>query len=94
MKRPKAFRVTLVPVGAVTHLMCIVCGNFRTELAVVAGDGLDPQVGMHHRCLRELNRARQTRKRGAATQPSPPPPGCEGDDVDAGCNPIRSTPDD
>lgn len=80
MRGPKGFRVTLVPAGAITHLMCIACGNFRTELAVIVSEGEAPQVGMHHRCVREVRRKKQLAKRSrtTTTKPSPPPDDCDG----------------
>lgn len=35
-----------------TDLICIRCGGFRTELAVVPAPGCDEHVGMHKACAR------------------------------------------
>ena len=62
----KSARVQLVPTRR-TDLVCMSCGRFRTELAVVpvGGDAsretLDSHVGVHRACLGNVHR-----KKGSA----------------------------
>ena len=58
-----------------TDLVCIACGGFRTELAVVVpgdrndllvAEGADPSAGIHKRCLKLVKGSRARRRKAAA----------------------------
>jgi hypothetical protein len=51
----KHIRIALEPTD-VTFLMCIVCGKFRTEYAVVTTIG--PEVGIHKACIDQAHQKR------------------------------------
>jgi hypothetical protein len=53
----KYLRVRLEPTSR-TDLMCLSCGGFRTQLLVVPGPGLEPQVGVHKACLKAVKATR------------------------------------
>lgn len=62
MKR-RTLRVRIEPT-TLTHLVCIRCGGFRTELAIVTPsdhDDREPQAGVHKACAKAIHF-----KRGAA----------------------------
>lgn len=42
-----------------TDLICIGCGNFRTEWAIVPALGAEPQAGVHTKCAQELHQKKQ-----------------------------------
>lgn len=60
----KTLRVRLVPTQR-TDLLCIGCGQFRTQLAIVLGDESEEhaQAGIHKACVGGKPRPRRTSKR-------------------------------
>lgn len=62
--RRKYMKVALERVSR-TDLICVACGNFRTEWAIVpstaAGEAAEPSAGIHTGCIGELH-VRHTRK--------------------------------
>jgi len=59
----KYLRVRVEPT-TLTHLVCVLCGRFRTELAIVTPSDVDdrePQAGVHRACANIIHA-----KRGAS----------------------------
>jgi hypothetical protein len=62
---PKTMTLCVAPTSR-TDLLCVVCGGFRTELAIVAAAGGvdgDAHAGVHRKCLRADRAARLGRRR-------------------------------
>jgi hypothetical protein len=55
----KFLRVELVPAMA-SHLICVACGNFHCDFAIVAdGDKTgDGQAGVHKKCIAKVKAKR------------------------------------
>jgi len=51
-----------------TDLICVGCGNFRTEWAIVPSPGAESQAGVHTKCIPSLH-VRHTRKPKAEAVP-------------------------
>lgn len=72
--RKRALRV-LVQKTKRTDLVCMACGQFRTELEVVLVGEFDPHVGVHARCVglvhhkRAANREESLRRERVMGQP-------------------------
>lgn len=43
----------------VTYLICIACGKFHTDYAIVTGG--EPQVGLHKKCVDVVHAKRERR---------------------------------
>lgn len=42
-----------------THLVCIACGRFRTELAIVVSAGnQESHAGIHRKCIKDVKAKR------------------------------------
>ncbi len=52
-------RVALVKTD-LSHLVCIGCGKFNTDFAVVNGPDVEPEAGVHKKCILSVH-ARRTR---------------------------------
>jgi hypothetical protein len=50
-----------------TDLICVACGDFRTDWAIVPGPGAEPQAGVHSRCIQHMH-VRHTRKKSEAPE--------------------------
>jgi hypothetical protein len=50
MKKKRFCKVALEKVSR-TDLICIGCGNFRTEWAIVPIGGAEPVAGLHTKCI-------------------------------------------
>lgn len=60
-KKSKTIRLRLEK-STLTHLMCVRCGRFRAELAIVSPEpDVEPQAGLHKACAKAMHI-----KRGAA----------------------------
>ena len=52
-----------------TDLICIGCGNFRTDWAIVAAEGVEPQAGVHTKCIQELHQKKQKKATPESVKP-------------------------
>lgn len=68
MKKQKLIKVKLEKVQR-TDLICIGCGSFRTDWAIVPTPGAEPVAGIHSKCIGDLH-VKHTRK--ASVPPAPP----------------------
>lgn len=58
MSTRKYLRVELAPTD-LSHLVCIGCGRFNVDLAIVNGDDVDePQAGIHKGCIHRVKAKR------------------------------------
>lgn len=66
----RTLTVRLIPTTR-TDLLCLVCGRFRTEAAVLVGEQIDrdfAEVGIHRRCIPK--RAATSKASAASRRPS------------------------
>jgi hypothetical protein len=68
VKKQKLIKVKLEKVQR-TDLICIGCGCFRTDWAIVSSPGAEPVAGVHSKCIDDLH-VKHTRK--ASVPPAPP----------------------
>jgi hypothetical protein len=53
-----------------TDLICIACGNFRTEWAIMPSiEGIEPAAGVHTKCIPSLHVKRTRNTKSATTAP-------------------------
>jgi hypothetical protein len=77
VKRASYLRIRIAPTRR-TDLACIVCGCFRTELAIIplGGDAsresADSQAGIHRACRDSAHQKKQTKVPAAPTRREPP----------------------
>lgn len=73
MKKQKLIKVKLEKVQR-TDLICIGCGCFRTDWAIVPTPGAEPVAGIHSKCIGALH-VKHARKA------SVPPTSADGEDA-------------
>lgn len=68
MKKQKLIKVKLEKVQR-TDLICIGCGCFRTDWAIVPSPGAEPVAGIHSKCIGNLH-VKHTRKTSVPPAPA------------------------
>lgn len=66
----RTLRVIVQPTHR-TYLVCIACGRFQTELEVVITGDLEPQAGLHKKCLELVHHKRAGKRAAPAATVSP-----------------------
>lgn len=61
----RALRVTIQKTTR-TDLVCMSCGQFRTEFEVVRTGGHEPHVGVHRACIDHVHTKRSSPRAGSA----------------------------
>lgn len=51
-----------------TDLICVSCGGFVTEYAIVRGGGFEPNAGIHRSCINDVHVRRATSPQKETTE--------------------------
>ena len=70
MKKQKHMKIKLERVQR-TDLICVGCGNFRTEWAIVPSPGVEPVAGVHSKCIGTLHVKHSRKSPEPLAAPSP-----------------------
>jgi hypothetical protein len=69
MKKQRFCKVALEKVSR-TDLICIGCGSFRTEWAIVPIGGAEPVAGLHTKCIPSMHVRHARKLKGESVSPS------------------------